>query len=154
MNVSVFNGDSLRVGGYTFSNPKNLKILFHYMGGGGTKYSTGRLGSGSAGYVVPTGFKLVIRAVKAEYNGSTVTNLSFTFGYGDTDVGLNSGSLPTSPVYFCGDSNMITGILGGNIASEVMNGAPINFEVPAGKYFFMGAGVGTCLSAFGELVAV
>jgi len=127
------SGDkSLTVGDYTFSKSEltSLVILYGHVGTDGG-ITAMRKQNGSAGYQVAASFKLIIKAVKvASGSAGRVYPL-----YGDTDVGYNSGSLPTTPKFIGGYTSIAAGppaVASGSFNDQ--GAAYIDFEVPAAKY--------------------
>lgn len=102
---------SLTVGGQVFTDLTTLIVLYGSVATT-TRYTTLRKPGATSGYQVTTGKTMTIRAAKINYitpTGSPTIN----FLYGDTDVGINSASAPTNPVYLGGDSSSSCGVLGG-----------------------------------------
>jgi len=85
---------------------------------------------------------------------SAAANLFFTIGYGDTDVGVGSGSAPTTPIYASGRSGT-----GANSTTNIFM-APnpdaasglhyheygLSFDIPHEKYPFIKGATGTGVS--------
>lgn len=125
------NNPSLTIGGRTFTDLTNLKILCANISGASQKFTTFRR-SATSGYQVTAGKTLTIYAWQAWNLGSTA--LSLYLGYGDTDVGLTGGSIPTNGVYWNGDQSASATTLAaiGNTTAGA-----IYFTVPAAKYAFL-----------------
>lgn len=121
----------LQVGGYCFSQTEvtNLKILYGRVTTSG-RATTLRLANGTAGYQVPGGNTLRVKVVQTICD---VTTCQVGLGYGDTDVGVNSASAPTTPIYVGGDSTPI------NVSATNMQyqGGYMDFGGVADKYMFM-----------------
>ena len=124
------NIDTLVVGGREFTNLSSTTfVLLSGSTIAGGSYATLRLGSASSGYVVPTGKTLTIWAVSFFGTGTSES----TLGYASSDVGFNSVSAPSSPVYLYGaNTAAFTGP-----ASNTIYQAPAFFQVPAGSYPFV-----------------
>lgn len=110
----------------------NAKMLFGYAAAG--RYGT--LNDGVASYPVPTGKKLVCKAVEVHpHLGTDTDNFTVYLGYGDNDVGHNSVAAPTNASYM-GDSS-VSAIMGFCKNKEGFLEAPVHFEIAAGKYPFV-----------------
>lgn len=125
--VTTF-GQTLTVNGYTFSSAQmaKLKILSGQTATSG-RATTLRLPNGTAGYQ-NGGTNLIVWATKV-YTTSAQGN-TCQLGYGDTDVGINSASAPTNPVYLNADSTNIVGMT----YNTPVNGVVTNFNIVANKY--------------------
>lgn len=134
---------TLTVGGYVFVD---LTTLIHLvMGVGGNPYSTFRLQNGTAGYPVAALKTLKTKAIKhVAISAATAIQI----GYGDTDVGFNAGSAPTTPVYR-GGAALSTIAVTYAASVGVDREAPLDFSVPAGKYLFSETIAGCIASVFG-----
>ncbi len=150
MNTPFFQ-NQVTVGGRTFTNLANLKILIANVPGAGN-WTTARDGSATAGYT-PSGAKsfrvLAIRLVPS----LNVTAKAY-IAYGDNDKGVNSGSVATNPVYHGGggiaDYTFIAGAPSaagayGNGISEMA----VDFTIPNGKFPGTLIAGGGCLFMFG-----
>lgn len=128
---------SLQIGGRVYTDLTSLIILGADATAG--RWGTMRLCSGTAGYQVTTGKTLTISSVAANSPAGGGSSVYGTILYGNTDVGFQSASAPTSPVYMFGSSTVFP-ILGAFAASgaSVSNykdtAININFAVPATKY--------------------
>lgn len=146
------NIDELSIGGRIITNvpsPTNssttLITLTGYVDASG-EYATLRTPNGTSGYQVTSGKTLTIVAVQVntEVSGSAGVQL----GYGSTDIGFASTTLPSAPIYFGGDAN--------NVITATPNvgsfyAAP-NFQIPSGQYplMFNGSANGrTSFTAYG-----
>lgn len=120
----------LQVGNATFRDFANLKVLQTLMSSnvGATKYSTFQAQYGVAGYPVTAGKTLRVRGIQI-IQTTTVQGL-MGLGYGDTDVGLSSSTLPTNGVteapYSIVAPNSIT-----------IQEYSVKFDVPATKYPYL-----------------
>jgi hypothetical protein len=132
--------DLLQVGGVQFVDLDNLLVFHGIFGGNG--YSTYRLMNGTAGYQVTALKELHIRAARI-----LVTTNNGLFGYGDTDVGLNSLSAPTNPVYSGGSSTGAN--FNGSDTNWNTSEFPVFFNVPASKYPFSYTTGGSNVFLFG-----
>lgn len=131
---------SLTVGGVVFTDLSAALIVLYGSVATTTRYTTLRRTTATAGYQTTSGKTLTIRACKITYISLT-GNPTINLLYGDTDVGLNSSSAPTNPVYLGGDSSSSCGVLGGSsgaASGPVSYGetAPF-FNTPSTKYSAM-----------------
>lgn len=128
---------TLTIGGRVFTDLENLKLLSAYCDcSAGTRYSTLRLHSASAGYQVPVGkvFKVFAVAV-VPLLGVAASRYAYP-AYGDNDVGFTSAAAPTNAVYPYG-SQAASVILPSNSSPTAANPRlemAIRQDVPAGKY--------------------
>jgi hypothetical protein len=101
------------------------------------RITTLRTSNTASGYQVGSGKTLTIKSVS--YVGGAGGRV--IVGYGDTDVGLNSGSAPTNPVVVGGATTVSSGFsyLSGNTSAAGINtgAAYINFTAPQNKYPFI-----------------
>lgn len=127
----------LTLGGYTFS-PEQLSglIILHAQVNTAGRVSTLRKANATSGYQVTSGKTLHIKAVKIMNVSTTALSVGH-LGYGDTDVGFNSASPPTTPVWMAGESSVP--MLGGTYAASdaTANAHFVSFDVPATKYAFI-----------------
>ena len=128
MNVSAFNIPQVQVGNRVMTDVKNLIVVRGGCGSGGNLYGTARQLNASAGYQVPVGKTFRVLAVRTL---QTTLSQGINTGYGDTDVGKNSGSAPTNSVWASGDKDII-GMINSSQYGEYS--WPTNFTIPAGKY--------------------
>ena len=144
------NIDTLTIGGRVFTDLTNLIILEMTANtGSGVVYSTFRLSNSSSGYQVTSGKTFTIYAIQAT---SLTSTARISLGYGNTDVGNDSSSAPTS---FVAEGHLIVAaspsaepprmiIGGGSIVNFVAN-----FSIPSLKYpCFVSDGSGFQGSAF------
>jgi len=139
--------DTLTVGGRTFTDLTNLIILYGLVSTAG-RHTTLRLPNASSGYQVTSGKTFKIEAIFASTSSASAGPV-MPF-YGDTDVGLDSASAPTNPVYIGGNNNPQAIALAGNTSGNLVLSNPIpgmNFSVPAGKYPCVYAGATSSLVA-------
>lgn len=120
----------LTVGNRVFTDLDNLILLIASCNtGGSANNSTFRLPSASAGYVVPTGKTLYIRALQFDMRVTAVTATP-VLCYSDNDVGINSNTAYTNQVYPGGSA-----FLGSHIMQSVgIVQVPVQFDVPEAKY--------------------
>lgn len=140
---------SLQVAGLIITNFVNFKVVgISSTSAGGTRYATARALGGTAGYQVPGGDQF--RIVAARITGDS--NPDWGIGYGDTDVGFNSASAPTTPVYIFGTSDAVFYSTTAGGPSEVAFAEPEDttggFIVPASKYPFIVENAGTAFAGF------
>ena len=120
----------LSVGGRIFTDLANLIVL---IGRTSTtnRYSTGRLFSASSGYQVTAAKTLKIMAGRVR-TGTASNEIQLRLGYGDTDVGQDSSSAPTNPVWNGGDTSIAQISVIGTVATEFA--ADCYMNIPATKY--------------------
>jgi hypothetical protein len=138
---------TLTVGGRVLTDLTNLITLYAPITTSG-HYTTARQAAASAGYT-PSGSKAfkVAAMVPVPNGGASSTN--FGILYGNTDVGFDSASAPTSPIYPGGFS---TAVQRWGQASSASSGSYVNnfvipsvdFVVPNGKYLAVVADNSSC----------
>ena len=124
---------TITVGSRVFTDLTNLIILYGYAGT--NTACTPRKWDGSSGYTPSGATKYVCHAVKC--TSFSVTPARSQFGSASSDVGMDSGSLPSSPVYVAGSSavqELASGVSGSTGASPYETA--LYFEVPNTKYAF------------------
>ncbi len=123
---------TLAIAGSTFTDLTNLIVLIGTFNAAVNGYSTLRLPSASAGYVVTTGKSLKIVALEVKVRAAGAAGDLLLFGSADTDQGLQTNTAPTNPVYPAGlntsEAKDISVI--GTIAYNVL------YAVPSAKYLF------------------
>ena len=128
---------TLTVGGRVFTDLENLKVLSAYCDcSAGTRYSTLRLHSASAGYQVPVGRTFKVFAIAAVPLLGVAASRYVYPSYGDNDVGLTSAAAPTNQVFPYG-SQASAVILPSNASPTAANPRlemSIRQDIPAGKY--------------------
>lgn len=139
-NVPTMKVGSQTRGWYTFVDIASLIVIGISTGGNG--FGTLRAPNGTSGYPVTTAKTLKIYA--ADASELVAVGKPVGIGYGDTDVGDNSLSAPTTPIYMYGISNTALFILTANAEKA----APTRFDVPASKYVFINA-TSVLFNAFG-----
>lgn len=129
---------TLQVGGRVFTDLTNLIVLGTRADGG--QFGTFRDLNTNAGYQVTTGKTLTIHAARMIPRDGGITTHGNIF-YGGNDVGLNSASAPTTPVYPIGDSSFIVlkALLGttgvpSDRTLEASNALNWDFQVPQSMY--------------------
>lgn len=131
---TVGNIDKIMVGSVELVDISGLLCLGSTVNavGVGGRYTTARSGFATSGYQVTAGKSLRILAVRMVVVDATAGGGSSDFwGYGDTDVGVNSASAPTTPI----NSNVMKpgpARVGNSTVYTVTGKA----EVPAQKYIF------------------
>ncbi len=133
---------SLTIGGRTFTDLSNLKILKTYCNG--NNLATARAPNGTAGYT-PSGSK-AFRILAVEYQSIATTSATPTLCYSDNDLGFNSAGAFTNPVYEHGASSDYIGFTDGDINGiNAKQAIQTNFLVPNGKYVgVVGAAATVC----------
>jgi len=132
----------IEAGGQVFTDLANHVTLFAGVNTGNW-FATAIEGKGTAGFQVPTGKTLTIKAFVFISVVSSVDQ-AIKFGYGDNDIGRSSATEPTNSVFAHGLTNTtgtsvnewLAFIKANDLKLEKRIGG-INFEVPADKYFFM-----------------
>jgi hypothetical protein len=115
----------------------------------GSHYNTFRQVFGSAGYLVPAGG---IRILGSEM--STTVNACYgSLGYGDTDVGYESDSAPTTPIGIGGGAYVSNDDLAdvSHVTAGIDVRKPHNILFPAGKYIFIKLGNNANVKLYGVL---
>jgi hypothetical protein len=139
---------SLTIGGRTFVGDEVDNLLILNGIAAAANATTLRKPNVSAGYQVPAGKKYTIYAIDVQNNHASSTT-QVSVGYADNDIGLNSGSALTNPVYAnTGTNSNFSGVTGphngGGFSGSGQTQAVINkFVVPAGKYPFCQANSGS-----------
>jgi len=89
---------TLNIAGSTYKH-EGMVVLLAFTTNGASYATPKKMGS-TAGYQVPVG--KTFRLLGIDYVGSAApsTSIGVALGYADTDVGLNTGSAPTNPVYW------------------------------------------------------
>jgi hypothetical protein len=147
--AKVFLTDkSFTVSGRTFSPTEMANLVELYCNISSTNvYSGFRKSTGSGGFQIPAGKKFVIKAIRIKADS---TNADCRISYGDTDVGINSGSPPTNVVHeFGGTFTAYSVSSEANITADAQFTSI--FEVPAGKYLTGFATNGVSIWAYGTL---
>lgn len=134
MNIVVPSAiPTLTVGGRVFTDLQNLIILSGHANN--TRNGTLRKPNGSAGYQITAGKTYQIHAAKFWSSVLSTVNASVFLAQGDTDLGLDSASAITNPVYPFGQSTTTTGIFTTtNNTGIVVSEQDFRFNVAAGKY--------------------
>lgn len=125
---------TITVGGRVFTNIADLIILATV--NSTNLYGTFRISSGSSGYQVTSGKTYTVYAIRL-FSTTASAWVSQAVGYGDTDVGLNSGSPPTNNVQSFGTAIP-------SVAGTADAEAPMKFAIPAQKYPYIAGTGGTC----------
>lgn len=118
--------DTVVLGNCLFTQPENLISLM--ITAAASKFSTLRQEVAAAGYQVPVGKTLYIRAAAVFCNSTTSYAGTVAFGYGDTDVGIDGASAPTNAKGF-------TGVQLPYVQGRVE--ACMVFAIPATKYVYV-----------------
>ena len=139
---------AFRTGGFATTSPTDIICLRGAVQTSG-RVSTLRLATPySAGYAVTVGKTFYIcRIIIAPTDGDS-TNVGFSFGYADNDVGLDSTTARTNPVPVFGNPEQTTASLAGGILLEGNLQAHQDHFVhgwetliikaaPAGKYMYV-----------------
>lgn len=140
------NIPNLVVGGRVFTDLTNLIVLAAYVTTASNRATFRKINT-SAGYAVTAGKTLTIYAAKATAASSLSTTSAVTtatFAYSDNDVGLDTATAFTNPVYEIGDVNFHTinaYPAAGNMNINEVGG--LNFQVLQNKFpGFVNAGAG------------
>lgn len=127
---------STTVGGRTFTDLTNLKILFCISGA--SSNCTFRAQGQSSGYQVTTGKTLTIYAIYASSAVSSGQSIDFQLLQSDNDVGQPSSTSFTNPVYINGTTSDL-------FQSSVTAGVPmvnaISFSIASQKYLSVKSGI-------------
>jgi len=146
--------ESITVGGRVFTDLPNLILLQGFANTAGN-ITTPRAGGATAGYVVPSAKTLKIQAVRLVSSTNTISRAYLL--YGDTDVGMDSGSLPTTPIYLAGGGISIHSLVAGAANAVGLSGPGYNeiacdWRIPTGKYPAVGISGGGVVYLFGYLI--
>lgn len=132
---------TLTVGGRTFTESEitafesgTTGVILYGTLTGSNKYATFRKQDSSSGFQVPAGKTLTIVAIRIWCETASVV-----FGtqvlYGDNDVGINTATQPTTPVYIGGGSSTNTAFIpAGQTPNNSFAETSLNFSVPQNKY--------------------
>lgn len=142
------NVDSITVGGRVFTDLTTLKILVATTAA--NTNATFRTMNGTSGYTPSGATTFVVHAMKAI--GTAAGTTWGSLGYGDNDVGINSGTTPTNAVYVGGSSTVTTHATstiaaGSQVPSEMAH--PMQFTIPNGKYPAMIGGANQTVYLYG-----
>lgn len=136
--------ETLTVGGFTFVSPRTSGLLVLY-GKVHTNTNTTfrKIASGvTSGYAVTTGKTLTIYALKGINGATSAQNMELA--QSDNDVGLDSATALTNPVYLGGGTGD-NGSLQFAATSGVITEYPVFFQVAALKYL---SGAGTAATDY------
>ncbi len=137
MQTTPFPIANLTVANHLFADVANLKVLHAAFTTGGSG-GTFRSGNGTSGYAVTALKTLRIRALKILPRSAATGDIYFC--QTDNDVGIDSGTAFTNPVYLGGAATMF-------INPPATIGATfevaVNFTVAAGKYLSCRDSAGT-----------
>lgn len=149
--ATVSSQKSLNLFGRTFdadeiANVKNL-VGIHKIAG--ASYSSLRLTGGSAAYQATGGPLKVWAWMWTTIQGGTAS-MDLNIGYADNDVGVNTATVPTSPIYYTTDgfssiiseTTVSTKSEHQNIVMTGGQGMLLYFECPVNKYLFTRSGSG------------
>lgn len=134
--ANIINGSVipfLQVGGRTFTDLSNLKVLYGHVVGAGNGNCTLRENNTSSGYVVPVGKTFKALAIKITVITSNSSSTPNNLLYADADVGLASSTAFTNPVYII-NSSAYYGLPSVLSTSNNQIESSIKFDVIAGKY--------------------
>jgi hypothetical protein len=129
------NIPTLTVAGVVYTDLTNLIVLAAYATG--TNNGTGRRPGATSGYQVTAGKTLTIRSVLIHSSATTAPNTKFA--QSDNDVGVDSGTALTSPIYLVSSANIYSAAAA--IGSEAA--IPMFFPVLATKYWSFTSGTGS-----------
>ncbi len=144
--------DTLTVGGRVFTDLVNIIVLGGYITT--NTNSCLRKSNGAAGYAVTSGKTLTISAVRAQ-SGVTLSATEgvsgFSLAQADVDVGLDSASALTNPVYDRGTASFRTAYLFSAAGqNNVVDVGGISLPVLATKYLAVnGSSTAMSIMAFG-----
>lgn len=131
--------DSVTVGGVTFTDTANLKVLTCYNSG---TWCSARVPGVLSGYTVPVGKKYTIYAI---FHTSANSTSGSRLSYSDNDLGYGTATPTiTNEVYYGNTISFLT--IPSNIAFDYARA--LKFSVPAGKYINInsaGSGGGSTL---------
>lgn len=126
--------DIIQLGERRITNVSSLIILGTYLVANGK--ATFRQPNGTSGYAVPGGQTLTIIGVQIHAAVGSSAQLGLV--YSDNDVGFNSTTAFTNPVYQFGDANFSffrnPGVTANGLAPGMPQSFATYFQVPTGKY--------------------
>lgn len=122
---------TITVGGHLFSDLTNLIIAAGKLASN-NHYTETRKSSSTSAYQVTTGKTLSIGAVENLIDTAAAGTQALILLYGDNAVGLDTATVPTTPVYVSG-SVTISSLCWAASTTGVFSAAS-NFQVPALKY--------------------
>jgi len=134
---------TLDIGGRIFTDLTNL-IVLQAQNTTTSHWGTFRKPNSTSGYQVTSGKTLHILGAQSSIIVDGGAGGNATVLYGDTDVGIDSASAPTNPIYPYGTVAVsISGSIPLNLAPGVYPQS-LNFDVPATKYpaLYVPAGTG------------
>lgn len=128
---------SLIVGGRVFTEVDQLINLVGYQSGATNIRATFRKTNGSAGYEVPVGKSFRVMAWEYNNQDQNVAD-GLALCYTDNDVGINTSTAFTNPVWLGGDASAAAVSTRGVQKPALQNqSGAIEFLVPAGKFISM-----------------
>ena len=147
--IPQINTPSITIAGRVFTDLDNLIILGGSTGSSGDDTCTFREPNGTAGYQVPVGKKLVVKAMKCSVLSVTAAvQFSGALVYADADVGLNSTTSLTNPVYNFNGA-FAAGVQSQNTTAQLGNFEEIiEFTVIAQKYLCINRIAGVAATKF------
>lgn len=130
-----------RNGGFGTDTVTDVVPLYAWINGNGN-VSAFRA-TASAGYAITTGKTFyIVRTTVMMVTNAGASNMTYSFGYCDNDVGFDTTTARTNPVRFFGDSqsSSTNGQTGGLMINGIFS-TPYDYHglvygVPAGKYIY------------------
>lgn len=122
---------ALEVAGVVFTDVPGLIVLGGYVDT--NQYATGRKFDTNAGYQITAGKTYRALALKMETEIQTL--VTCTVGYGDNDVGQDSGTNPTNAKNAIGAGMGIIQVLGATVRERALERS-FKFDMLAAKYPF------------------
>lgn len=134
---------TVTVGGRVFTDTTNLIMLV--CANQNTNGCTFRKPGSSTGYLVPVGKTFKAQALQLNVTVGASNSL-MSVGYADNDVGVNTSTAPTNPVYAAGNS-LASGFFNLNLTGAPLQVVLPDFLIPAQKYIYQVASGGTATYA-------
>lgn len=132
---TIGNIPTLTIGGRLFTDLTTIIPLYTHVTSGGNRFGTFRkMGAGTgAGYQVTAGKTMIVYASQMANDAAALETASYA--QTDADVGLDSATALTNPVYFGSESTTFRAVLGSttSAAGSVVNLA-LSGKVAATKY--------------------
>lgn len=122
------NIDTITVGGRIFTDLSTIIIVTAPLDQSTGAKATFRLPGGTAGYPVTAAKTYTVHAISL--NANTAIS-GYQFLYSDNDVGLNTATAHTNPIYENGGSITVASV---GTPANTFQGIATKFAIPAGKY--------------------
>lgn len=132
--------ETITVGGKTFTNIANLKILYFALGGA-NGWSTARLQDGTAGYTPSGANKFRVLGIKLRISVAPTAAGTLTIQQADNDSGMATTTASINPVYLGGDPDSAYLLYGSSWTAGSRHEFNLDFVIQNTKYLtFTGDG--------------